>query len=162
VGLRVRFCAQLAGLNSLAVLVLLTVPRRRPSVFLKCTSMLFHTVLMTLLLVSLVVFLFTVRIYPFASSLLSLIYRPPPSPGLLFTSPSTLWAYYSIIYLFSLNSLSVTNYFLLFNHLFVFFEFLIGYKLFILLVIRLSLLCLVTCPLFVWDPPGLLATGSYC
>jgi hypothetical protein len=63
---------------------------------------------------------------------------------------------------FFLNSLSVTNYFLLFNHLFVFFEFLISYKLFIILVINLSVLCLVPCPVFVWGPPGLLATGSCC
>jgi hypothetical protein len=71
-----------------------------------------------------------------------------PSPDLLYLSlcPFTLWAYYSIIYLFSLNSLLVTNYFLLFNHLFVFFEFLIIYKLLIILVINLSVLCVVLCP----------------
>jgi hypothetical protein len=57
-GLRLRFGAPLTGLNSPAVIImLLTVPRRRPSVFLRCMSMLFHTVLVTLLLVSLVVFL---------------------------------------------------------------------------------------------------------
>jgi hypothetical protein len=49
IGLRVRFGAPLTGLNSPAVLMLLTVPRRRPSVFLTCMSVLFYTVLVTLL-----------------------------------------------------------------------------------------------------------------
>jgi hypothetical protein len=57
VGLRARFGAPLTGLNSpVVIIMLLTVPRRRPTVFLRCMSMLFHTVLVTLLLVSLVVF----------------------------------------------------------------------------------------------------------
>jgi hypothetical protein len=50
VGLIVRFGALLTGLNSPAVRVLLIAPRRRLSVFLRCMSMLFHTVLGTLLL----------------------------------------------------------------------------------------------------------------
>jgi hypothetical protein len=47
VGLRVRFGAPLTGLNSPAVFMLLTVPRRRPSVFLRCMSVLFYTSLVT-------------------------------------------------------------------------------------------------------------------
>jgi hypothetical protein len=107
VGLRMRFGAPLTGLNSPAVISMLsTVPRRRPSVFLRCMSMLFHTVLVTLLLVSLVVFPSTVSISPFAPRFISLFYNHPPSPGLLSPSPVD------------------------FVHLFVFFEFLIRYKLF--------------------------------
>jgi hypothetical protein len=69
VGLRARFGAPLTGLNSPAVIfMLLTVPRRRPSMFLRCMSMLFHTAMLTLLLVSLVVFSSTVNIFPIASS----------------------------------------------------------------------------------------------
>jgi hypothetical protein len=48
------------------------------------------------------------------------------------------------------------------NHFIVFCEFLIKFKLFIILVINLSVLCLVPFPVFVWGPPGLLATGSCC
>jgi hypothetical protein len=59
--------------------------------------------------------------------------------------PLILWAYFSILYLSSLYTLSVTNYFLFYNHLFIFFEFLISYKLFIILIINLSVLCLVPC-----------------
>jgi hypothetical protein len=73
-----------------------------------------------------------------------------------------VWAYYSIIYLFSLNSLSITYYFLSLNHLFVFFEFPISYKLFIILVISLPVLCLVPCPVFVRSPSGHNVTGSCC
>jgi hypothetical protein len=92
VGLRARFGAPLTGLNSPAVnIMLLTVPKRRPTVFLRCMSMLFHTVLVTLLLVSLVVFSSTVSIFPIASSFYFFDYTPPPSPDLL--SPSPLWAY---------------------------------------------------------------------
>jgi hypothetical protein len=58
-------------------------------------------------------------------------------------------SYYSIIYLLSLNSLTVTNY-------------LISYKLFIILLINLPVLCLVPCSVFVWGPPGLLATEPFC
>jgi hypothetical protein len=36
----------------------------------------------------------------------------------------------------------------------------ISYKLFLILVISLSVLCLVPCPVFVWGPPGILATVS--
>jgi hypothetical protein len=69
VGLRARFGAPLTGLNSPAVIIMLqTVPRRRPSVFLRCMSMLFHTVWVTLLLVSLVVFSSTVSIFPITPS----------------------------------------------------------------------------------------------
>jgi hypothetical protein len=64
--LRVRFGALLTGFNSPAVRILLT------SVFLRCTSLLFHTVLVTHLFVSLV-FSSTVSIFPFAPSLLFLI-----------------------------------------------------------------------------------------
>jgi hypothetical protein len=78
--LRVRFGAPLTGLNSPTVLVLLTVPRRRPSVFLRCMSLLFHTVFVTLLLVFVVVFSSTVSMFPFAPIFISLIYIP-----LLFT-----------------------------------------------------------------------------
>jgi hypothetical protein len=88
--LKVRFGAPLTGLNSPAILALLTVPRRRPSVFLRFMSMLFHTILATLLLVSHVVFSSTVSIFPCA-----------------------LWLCGPIC-----------------NHIFVFFEFLINYKLF--------------------------------
>jgi hypothetical protein len=78
VGLRARFGAPFIGLNSPAVFMLLTVPWRRPSVFLRCMSMLFHTVLVTL--VSLVVFSSTVSIFPFAPSFY-LSYLFPPFPG---------------------------------------------------------------------------------
>jgi hypothetical protein len=45
--------------------------------------------------------------------------------------------------------LPITLYFLFFNHLFVFFEFLFSYKLFFsFLVISLSVLCRVPCPVF--------------
>jgi hypothetical protein len=47
-GLRVRFGAPFTGLNSKAVLMLLTVPRRGPSEFLRCMSLLFHTIIVTL------------------------------------------------------------------------------------------------------------------
>jgi hypothetical protein len=110
-------------------------------VFLRCMSVLFHTVLVTHLLVSLVVFSSKVSIFPFAPSFYFFDLPPPPSPGLL--SPCALCG--PIIQSFYLFPLSVTNYFLLFNHLFVFFEFLISYKLFIILVINLS----VPCPVFV-------------
>jgi hypothetical protein len=112
-GLRARFGAPFTSLNSRVVIImLLTVPRRRPSVFLNCMSMLFHTVLVTLLFVSLVVFSSTVSIFPFAPSIvISLINLPLPQVSCpLPLCPLTLWAYCSIIYLFSLNSLSVTNY----------------------------------------------------
>jgi hypothetical protein len=92
----VRFGAPLTGLNSPEILVLLTVPWGRPSVFLRCMSMLFHTVLVTHLLVSLVVFSSTINMFPFAPSLISLIYLPFPGSPV----PLTVWAYYSIIYLF--------------------------------------------------------------
>jgi hypothetical protein len=94
VGLKARFGAPLTGLNSPAVIImLLTVPRRRPTVFLRCMSMLFYTVLVTLLLVSLVVFSSTVSIFPIAFIFYFLINPPSPrSPvpfpfvGLLFFS----------------------------------------------------------------------------
>jgi hypothetical protein len=126
--------------------------------------MLFHTVFVTLLLVSLSFFSSTVSVFPFAPSIYVFDW-PSPLPPVscpLPLCPLTLWAYYSIIYLFSLNSLSVTNYFLLFNHLLVFFEILISYKLFIILVIKLSVLCLVPYPVFVWSPTGLLVIVSCC
>jgi hypothetical protein len=131
VGLRARFCAPLTGFNSQAVIImLLTVPRRR-AVFLRCMSMLFHTVLVTLLLVSLVIFSSS----PFTPSFCFFDYPAPfPLVSLI------LWVYYSIIYLFSLSSWRVI------------------YQ----LVINLSVLCLVPCPVFVWGPPGLLAAGSCC
>ena len=49
VGLRVRFGAPLTGLNSPAVFMLLTVRRRSLFVCLRCMSLLFHIVLVTLL-----------------------------------------------------------------------------------------------------------------
>lgn len=105
VGLRARFGAPLTGLNSPAVIImLLTVPRRRPTVFLRCMSMLFHTVLVTLLLVSLVVFSSTVSIFPIASSFYFFDYPlPPVSCPLPLCGP-----------------------------IIIFFEFLISYKLFII------------------------------
>jgi hypothetical protein len=89
----VRFGAPLTGLNSQVVLMLLTGLRRRPSLFLRCKSLL-----------------------------------PPPFPGLLSPSPMP----------FGFVAL-------LFDHLFVFFEFFISYILFIILMISLSVLCLVPC-----------------
>jgi hypothetical protein len=97
VGLRVSFGAPLTGLNFPAVLLLLTVPRRRPSVFLRWMSLLFHTVLLTLLFVSLV-FSSTASISLFATSFISLIYPLPWDSCPLTLCPLTLWACYSIIY----------------------------------------------------------------
>jgi hypothetical protein len=74
--------------------------------------------------------------FPFAPSFY-FFDQPTPFPGLLSPSPVP----------FDFVGL-------LFNNLFVFFEFLISYKLFIILVINL-----VPCPVFVCGPPGLLATS---
>jgi hypothetical protein len=101
------FGAPLTGLNSPAVLVLLTVPRRCPSVILICMSLLFHTVLVKLLLVSLVVFSSTEGICPFAPSFY--FFDLPPSPGHLSSFPVP----FGFVRL-------------LFNPLFVFFIFLIS------------------------------------
>jgi hypothetical protein len=86
VGLRARFGAPLTGLNSPAVFMLLTIP----SVFLRCMSMLFHTVLVTF--VSLVVFSSTVSIFPFAP-IFYLFYLSPPFPGSPVPFPCALWLY---------------------------------------------------------------------
>jgi hypothetical protein len=123
VGLRARFGAPLTGLNSpVVIILLLTVPRRRPFVFLRCMSMLFHIVLVTLLLVSLVVFSSTVSIFPFTPSF---YFFDLPSPR----SPSPV-------------PFDFVD--LLLNPLFVFFEFLISYKLFIFY--WLTCPCYVLCP----------------
>jgi hypothetical protein len=53
--------------------------------------------LVTLLLVSLVVFSSTVSIFPIASSFFFISLINPPSPGLL--SPSPLWAYYYFLWI---------------------------------------------------------------
>jgi hypothetical protein len=101
-GLRVRFSAPVTGLNSQAVLMLLIVPRRRPSVFLKCMSLCWWR-----LIVSLVVFSSTVCIFPFTPSFISLILQPPhPFPE----SPPPVPFNFAD---------------LLFNHLFIFFYFLV-------------------------------------
>jgi hypothetical protein len=98
VGLRVWFCAQLTGLNSPAVLMLLTVPRGHHSVFLRCMSVVSYCFLRFSHFESLVAFSPTVSIFPFAPK----FYLFPrvscrvscPLP----LCPFTLWAYYSIIY----------------------------------------------------------------
>jgi hypothetical protein len=103
----------------------------------------------------------TVSIFHFAPGLISLIPLPRVSFPL---SPVTSWAYYSIIYLFSLNFLSVTNYFLLFNHLFVFFEFSLN-SLSVTNYLYFKWLtcpCLCPVPFFVLGPSGFLATGCCC
>jgi hypothetical protein len=137
VGLRVGLGAPLTGLNSPAVLVLLTVQLRRPTVFLRCMSMLFHTVLVIFLPVFLVVFSSMESNFSFAPSLISLTYHPFPGSPVPFDFAGVLFNH---IFVFSLSSLSPTNYFLLFHHFFIF-EFFISYKLIIVLVIDLSVLC---------------------
>jgi hypothetical protein len=90
--------------------------------------------------VSLVVSASTERFFPFVPILHFLIH-PFPFPGFPVPFPCALWfCGPSIIYLFSFKSLSV--YFLLFNH--------ISYKLFIILVISLSMLCF--CLVSAWAP----------
>jgi hypothetical protein len=108
--------------------------------FLRCMSMLFHTVLVTL--VSLVVFSSTVSIFPFAPGFY-LFYLSPPYPG----SPVPFPVPFDFVGL-------------LFNHLFVFFSSLSVTNYFLILVVSLPMLYLVPCPVFVWGPLGLLATGS--
>jgi hypothetical protein len=103
VGLRVRFGAPLTGLNTSAVFLLLTVLRRRHSVLLRCLSMLFYTVSVTLLCLLLFSRLRLV------SSPLPLVFIYPPFPGLMTPSPVP-FDFMSII----------------FNHLFVLFKFLIS------------------------------------
>jgi hypothetical protein len=104
VGLRARFVAPLTGLNSPAVIImLLTIPRQCPSVFLRYMSMLFHSVLVTLLLVSLVVFSSTVSIFLNASGFNFFDYHPLPPVSCSLPRP-----------------------------IIIFFEFLISYKLFII------------------------------
>jgi hypothetical protein len=85
------------------------------------------------------------------------------SPGLLSPSPVS----FNIVGLL-FNHLFVFFEFIvsykLFNHLFVFFEFLVSYKLFIILVISLYMLYLVPvpCPVFVLCLCGLFANDSCC
>jgi hypothetical protein len=153
VGLRVRFGAPFTGLNSPAVHVLLTVPRRCPSVFLRCMFLLFHVVLVTFLLV----FLSTVSIFVFASIYSFLNCTPPPSPGLL--SPSSVPSGFMGLLFNHLFKFLIISY-KLFPIIQSFFFFCFSYKLSIILVINLSVLCLVPCSVFVWGPPWLFATGS--
>jgi hypothetical protein len=76
--------APLTGLNSPSIFMLLTVPRRRPSVFLRCMSMLFHTVLVTLLCP----LLFScIRLVSSPLPLVLFFYPPPHFPGLMSPSP---------------------------------------------------------------------------
>jgi hypothetical protein len=131
VALRVRFGSPLTGLNTPGELMLLTVPRRCPSIFLRCMSLLFHTALVIYLSLSLFVFLSTVSISPFAPSFISLN-LPRPLSRISYTLP-----------------LCPCFVGLLINHLFVFFDFLVGYYYFfvcIILVISPSVLCHALCP----------------
>jgi hypothetical protein len=104
-----------------------------------CMSLLFHTVLVKLLFVSLVVLSSTVCFFPFAPSFVLIL--PISSPNL--ESPSDVPFYFFC---------------------FVFFDFLFGYYCFLLGIIYgiiLSVLCLVPRPFFfVWGPPGLRAADS--
>jgi hypothetical protein len=90
----------------------------------------------------------TVSIFPSPLPLLFISFIYPPSPNLLSPSPVP----------FDFIGL-------LFNHLFVFFSSLSVTDYFFLcliLVVNLHMLCLVPCPVFVWGPSWLLATGSCC
>jgi hypothetical protein len=153
-GLWVRFGALLTDLNSPAVLLLLTVPRQAaplfvPQMYVFVVSYCFDDTFVC----SRVVFSSTVNIFLCPWS----YFFNLPSPGLLSPSP-------------------VPFYFvgLLFNHVFVFFEFLISYKLFPFI---LSIICFLWIPYqlqiiyifsdkpvraFVLGPSGFLATGSCC
>jgi hypothetical protein len=141
VGLRVWSGAPVIGLNPPppAVLILLTVPMPL------CVPQMYDFVVSYCVGDTFVCvpscFLVYGKYFPFASSFISLIY--PTSPLLRISyhiplCPLTLWPFYSIIYFFSLISLSVKNYFLLCN----------------VIVISLSVFCLVPSPDFFlfWVP----------
>jgi hypothetical protein len=86
---------------------------------------------------------------------------PLPLVSILF--PCALWLCWPIILSFICClwiPCQLQIIYLLFDHLFVSFRFLISYKLIIILMYSLWVFCLVPCPIFC--PPGLLANGSCC
>jgi hypothetical protein len=116
-----------------------------------CMYILFHTVLVTFLIVSLVVFSSTVSTFPFSPGLISLITPPPlsriscPFP----LCPLTLWAFFSHLFVF-FEFFAGYKLFPIIQSCICFVQFLISYKLFIILMNSMSVLCLVPCPVFVW------------